>query len=54
MINFALLRQGQGNQSEARQMLASTYRFFTEGFDTADLVRAKSLLAELERERGTK
>ena len=31
-------------------MLESTYSFFTEGFDTSDLVRAKSLLDQLEAE----
>jgi tetratricopeptide (TPR) repeat protein len=46
MISFAELRHRQGNQSEARQMLGSTYSFFTEGFETADLVRAKALLNE--------
>jgi hypothetical protein len=31
-------------------MLAGIYRQFTEGFDTADLVEAKVLLAELTEE----
>jgi hypothetical protein len=32
---------------EARAMLADIYHWFTEGFDTADLIDAKSLLDEL-------
>ena len=40
-----LLRQ-QGKPGDARQMLAETYGWFTEGFDTADLQEAKALLAE--------
>ena len=46
-ISFAKLNQRQSNDSKARQILASAYAMFTEGFDTADLVRAKSLLDEL-------
>jgi predicted ATPase len=42
-----LLRQ-QGKAGDARQMLAETYGWFTEGFDTADLQEAKALLAELD------
>jgi predicted ATPase len=47
MISFAELRKRQGKQSDARQMLEITYSFFSEGFDTADLIKAKSLLDEL-------
>ena len=47
MISFAELRQSQQRVDEARQMLESTYHLFTEGFDTADLVKAKSLLQNL-------
>jgi len=36
-----------GKQAEARQMLAETYGWFTEGFDTVDLREAKVSLAEL-------
>jgi tetratricopeptide (TPR) repeat protein len=49
-ISFARLKQRQHKQSEAREMLASAYSFFSEGFDTSDLVTAKSLLTELEAE----
>jgi predicted ATPase len=41
------LRQKQGNQEEARQMLSKIYGWFTEGFDTRDLREAKALLDEL-------
>jgi tetratricopeptide (TPR) repeat protein len=38
---------GQGRRDEARRMLADVYGWFTEGFDTADLKDAKTLLDEL-------
>jgi predicted ATPase len=41
-----LLRQ-QGKREEARETLAEVYDWFTEGFDTADLREAKTLLDEL-------
>ena len=34
----------QGKASEARQLLAPVYDWFTEGFDTRDLQDAKALL----------
>jgi predicted ATPase len=34
-------------RDEARSMLADIYHWFTEGFDTADLIEAKALLVEL-------
>jgi tetratricopeptide (TPR) repeat protein len=37
----------QGGRDKARTMLAETYNWFTEGFDTADLKDAKTLLEEL-------
>jgi predicted ATPase len=37
----------QGKKAEAHQMLAEIYNWFTEGFDTADLIEAKTLLEEL-------
>jgi hypothetical protein len=37
----------QGQRDEARMMLAEIYNWFTEGFDTADLKDAKTLLEEL-------
>jgi hypothetical protein len=44
---LARLYQLQGKKEEARVMLAETYGWFTEGFDTADLKEAKALLDEL-------
>jgi predicted ATPase len=42
-------RQGNAGQSrEAVALLAPIYGWFTEGFDTADLKEAKTLLDELE------
>jgi tetratricopeptide (TPR) repeat protein len=38
-------REGRGADAHAR--LASAYGWFTEGFDTADLIEARTLLAEL-------
>jgi predicted ATPase len=37
----------QGKQAEAQALLALVYGWFTEGFDTADLQAAKTLLEEL-------
>ena len=34
-------------RKQSRQMLAEIYNWFMEGFDTADLEKAKSLLEEL-------
>jgi predicted ATPase len=36
-----------GKRTEARDLLAPIYGWFTEGFDTPDLKEAKALLAEL-------
>ena len=46
-MSLARLWQSQGKTAEARNLLASVYDWFTEGFDTADLQDAKGLLAEL-------
>jgi predicted ATPase len=46
-MSLSRLWQQQGKQEEARQMLADIYGWFTEGFATADLQEAKSLLEEL-------
>jgi class 3 adenylate cyclase/predicted ATPase len=45
--SLARLRRDQGRHAEGRDLLASVYGWFTEGFDTADLKEAKSLLDEL-------
>jgi predicted ATPase len=42
----------KGNVREARVLLSDVYGWFTEGFDTADLREAKSLLTELETRAG--
>ena len=47
--SLARLWQQQGKRTEARELLAPVYGWFTEGFDTADLIDAKVLLDELER-----
>jgi predicted ATPase len=46
-MSLARLWQGQGKRSEAHQLLAEVYGWFTEGFDTADLQEAKALLEAL-------
>jgi predicted ATPase len=46
-MSLARLWQQQGKRAEAHELLAPVYDWFTEGFDTADLQEAKSLLAEL-------
>ena len=46
-ISLARLRRDQGKHSEARDLLAPVYGWFTEGFDTLDLKEAKALLDEL-------
>jgi predicted ATPase len=46
-ISLSRLWQQQGKQAEARTLLAPTYGWFTEGFDTTDLQEARMLLEEL-------
>ena len=46
-MSLARLWQRQGKCAQARALLAEVYDWFTEGFDTADLQEAKTLLAEL-------
>ena len=45
--SLARLWQQQDKTTEAHNLLAPVYNWFTEGFDTADLKDAKSLLDEL-------
>ena len=47
VTSLARLRRDTGGRSEARDLLASVYGRFTEGFGTADLQAAKALLDEL-------
>jgi predicted ATPase len=46
VTSLARLWQQRGKHHEAHRMLSEIYSWFTEGFDTADLQTAKSLLAE--------
>jgi predicted negative regulator of RcsB-dependent stress response len=45
-MSLARLLAKQGKRDEARTMLADIYGWFTEGFDTADLIDAKALIEE--------
>jgi predicted ATPase len=47
VMSLSRLWKEQGKQEEARQMLAKIYDWFSEGFDTPDLMEAKALLEEL-------
>jgi predicted ATPase len=47
VTSLARLWRQQGKKREARNRLAEIYKWFTEGFDTADLKDAKALLDEL-------
>jgi predicted ATPase len=46
-ISLARLWREQGNRTEAGELLREIYSWFSEGFDTADLVEAQALLATL-------
>jgi predicted ATPase len=41
------MSRDQGRRSEARDLVAPVYVWFTEGFDTPDLRDARALLDEL-------
>ena len=45
--SLARLWQSPGKRQQAHDLLAPLYDWFTEGFDTADLIDAKALLAAL-------
>ena len=45
--NLAGLWRDQDRNTEARELLAPLHTWFTEGFDTPDLMEAKALLDEL-------
>jgi predicted ATPase len=47
--SYARLMRDQERISEARDLLAPVYGWFTEGFDTPDLREAKALLIELHK-----
>ncbi len=40
------LRQKQGKHRESLQLLKEVFDWFTEGFDTADLLEARALLED--------
>ena len=46
-MSIAQLWGEQGRRTEARELLAPVYGWFTEGFDTADLKNAKALFDTL-------
>ena len=46
-LSLARFRASNGRQGEAAELLRPIYASFTEGFDTRDLVDARSLLDEL-------
>jgi predicted ATPase len=45
--SLARLWRDQGKRTDARDLLAPIYRYFTEGFETRDLKEAAALLAQL-------
>ena len=47
--SLARLRRDQGRHTEAHELVAPVYGWFTEGFDTPDLKEVKVLLDELGR-----
>jgi predicted ATPase len=46
-VSLARLWRDQGNVQQVRELLASVYGCFREGFDTPDMKEAKALLEEL-------
>ena len=46
-MSLSRLWRRQGRLDEARNLLGEIYGWFTEGFDTADLKEAKTLLQQL-------
>ena len=47
VMSISRLRQRQGRPAEAREILYTTYNWFTEGFDSPDLRDAQTLMDEL-------
>ena len=43
-MSLGRLWQRQGKSAEARDLVAGVYGWFTQGFDTADLIAAKAWL----------
>ena len=52
-MSLCQLWQQQGRSAEAREMLATVYGWFSEGFDTPDMKDARMLLEELVRNSGS-
>ena len=46
-VSLARLWRQRGARDRARALLAPVYEWFTEGFETADLIEARTLLAQL-------
>jgi predicted ATPase len=46
-VSLARLWSEQGKRAEARELLAPTYQWFTEGFNMRDLKEAKALLSDV-------
>jgi predicted ATPase len=51
--NLGHLWAGQGKAAEAHALVSEIYAWFTEGFDTADLIEARALLEDLGRRMGS-
>jgi predicted ATPase len=51
VMSLSRLWQQQGKKTEAHELLAEIYNWFTEGFETKDLQEAKVLLAALSEGR---
>jgi hypothetical protein len=47
-MSLARLWRSHGRVAEARDLLTATYRKFTEGFGTSDLIRARNMIADIE------
>jgi adenylate cyclase len=47
VMSLGRLLQRQGKKAQAKKMLAEVYNWFTEGFDTPELIEARGLLEEL-------
>jgi predicted ATPase len=47
VMSLSRLWHAQGKKTQAQQLLAEVYGWFTEGFDTTDLREARALLAAL-------
>lgn len=48
-VDLARLWRNQSKTIEARRVLAEVYNWFTEGFDTPDLIEARELLEEIDQ-----